>query len=590
MACNMTPVSVNLDNWIAGGDGKVRGSDPLGLVGGGGDSAVAFKSFVYEANTANTTIDIVVERHPDLSLNLSGAAVATVTATDGFNSNGRYTALSEDITWLAGDVSDKTVQLTVPAQTLDGPFEVNLDLTPVSGCSVRKWEEGAALARVDDGSVYSLAYHVSPDDVNARDEPDAGTAAKPALSGYYLFQDIIFRTHPDVNKPVMIYFHAGNHTDSGPISWSSVREGYYPEIDGTREHPIKIQNYPGDTVSLANSVGFLIEDRKHLHIKGIDTGSHNNYVDYWTGKPEYLLFEDMTVSGFRSATGATNHAGFRIDWAGKSVIRNCNISDFKLDSGDYNGNLACILSYRSHNILIENCDLDDASAGIYHKVPPSYTASISTQNEQAFTVRNNKFGKLLESKLHFNTNASIQGNFIDALVYNNLFLGGTPGSEGIFAVPIDSVNAADGQVVNTGMLFYGNTLVDCIDLTASGFPVHHFNNAHRSVGSRMIRNARYQSEAADAFISYSDYNISTTITGLLRDTLGNVDDYSTKATWNAAPASTLLLEANPDSNSFEESPTFTNEGAGDYSLTNANAVSGLGGMPIGATGVVGVLP
>ena len=34
MACNMTPLAITISDWIAGGDGKVRGADPLGLLGG----------------------------------------------------------------------------------------------------------------------------------------------------------------------------------------------------------------------------------------------------------------------------------------------------------------------------------------------------------------------------------------------------------------------------------------------------------------------------------------------------------------------------------------------------------------------------
>ena len=579
----LSPFSENI---TADGSNNLVSSNPAG---GDGDlsSSVAFKSFVFEASTDDTTISIVVERHPDLDMNFAGSAVATVTASDGFNSAGRYTPLSENVSWSVGDVSSKTVYLTVPAQTLDGPFEANLDLTPVSGCSVRKWEEGAALARVDDGSVYSLAYHVSPDDPNARDETDAGTVGKPALSGYYLLRNIV-RPHPDVTKPVMIYFHTGSYTDSGSAPPYSSKFGYYPEIDGTREHPIKIQNYPGDTVSLANSIGFLLEDRQHVHLKGFDTGTHSNYITHWVQPTaNYIIVEDFTVAGFRAASGSENFAGVRIDFAGNTVIRNCDISDYKQDNGDYNHNLSPIISYRSYNVLVEHCDFDDAAAGIYMKLPPSQ----DTAGEQGWTIRRNKFGSLLVAKVLYTNNVVSLGYFDSTLLYQNLMLGGVGG--------VDRISESNDLVQDEGIVasvlplhFYNNTVVDCGNYDWSGQLVNHYNNAFRSTATRMIKNLSdvNRIEADGSIINFSDFNLSNIISGTILSTGPVTEDYATKAAWNAATAGTRLLTANPDSNSFLEAATFANEGAGDYTITNANAAgNGLGGLDIGATSNVGIV-
>ena len=463
------------------------------------------------------------------------------------------------------------MQLSVPAQTLDGPFEVNLALIPISGCTVRKWEEGAAVVRVDDGSVYSLAYHVSPDDVNAEDAVDAGTLSKPCLSGYYLFQQLL-KNHPDPTKPVMIYFHAGDYIDTGFIDWSTVRTGYYPEIDGTLEHSVKIENYPGDTLN-SFLVGFLIEDRNHVHIKGFDLGSNRITAQVWVGKPEFLRFEDITIAGIRAATGSGNLGGIRLDDVGYTVIRNCNISDFKLDDLSLNHNLSPILTYKAHNILVEECILDDAAAGIYLKKPPAET---HTYGEQAWTVRYNTFGSLLSKKIEANNNVVQDGRFDDFLIYSNTFLGAVG-----FSIVWDAANSSDG-IEESGKLFvYNNTMVDCSGVQAGGHTLYHFNNAYRNSGSYLTSNSSSFGDLEGSYIAYSDYNISDVIAGYLRDGTDTLLDYPDKTTWNAAPASNRLLTANPDSNSFLESATFTNAGAGDYTITNANAANGFGGMRIG---------
>ena len=552
-------------------------------------SAVAFKSFVFETNTDDTTISIVVDRHPDLDMNFAGSAVATVTASDGFNSAGRYTALSSNVSWGVGDVSSKTVSLVIPAQTLDGVFEVNLDLTPVSGCSVRKWEEGAALARVDDGSVCSFGYHIDPSDPAARDELDAGTAVKPALSSYYFWQDIIYRTHPDPNAPFIVYYHNGSYTDSGNIKWSSSRQGHYPEIDGTREHPVKIQNYPGDTVDFTNSVGFLIEDRQHVHFKGFNTGPHNNKTNHWAlPTANYLLFEDFIGAGIGAPTGTNNLAAFFLNYTGNTVIRNCHITDVKLDDGNYNHNLAPILSYGAYNVLVESCYFNDAGSAIYQKIPPR----AETLGEQAFTIRSNEFGPLLSSSLAFTNGAAWGGGHYDSvLVYNNLMVGGGAGLDEVCESE-DLVQ--DDAIVSTvlPMHFYNNTLVDIDTAFWSGHLVNFYNNAIRASGSRMIQNLRYGSKATanGSIINYSDYNLSDVISATIISTGPVTTDYATKATWNAAVVGERLLTASPDSNSTLQAATFTNEGGGDYTVTNAAAVSsGYAGMPIGADSNVGIV-
>ena len=551
-------------------------------------TSVAFKSFVYETNIANTTIDIVVERHHTLDLSFSGAAVATVTASDGFNSSGRYTALSSNVSWSAGDVSSKTVTLTIPAQTLDGHFEVELDLVPVSGCTVRKWEEGAAIARVDDGSVCSFGWHIDPSDPAARDELDAGTAAKPALSSYYFWQDIIFRTHPDPNAPFIVYYHTGNYTDTGLIRWSSVQKGHYPEINGTREHPVKIQNYPGDTVSLANSIGFRLNDKQHVHIRGFDTGTHSNYIDHIAASStsNFIRIEDLTVSGFRAATGAVNYAGIRMDFTGNTVIRNCSITDYKLDSGALNHNLCPILSYSAYNVLVENCFFDDAQGGIYMKLPPRQV----TVGEQGWTIRNNKFGPLLASKIIFTNNTVDPGAFDSVLFYNNLFIGGGASFERI----MESNDLAQDVAIVASTLpsqFYNNTMVDCDDFYWTGLNMSHYNNAYRSTANRMlITSLSSQADKDGSIIAYSDYNISNVISGTIIESGPTTSDYATKTAWNAATQSTRLPTASPDTNSTLEAATFTSEGASDYTLTNTSAAAGgKEGMPIGANSNVGLL-
>lgn len=552
-----------------------------------GNSAVVFSSFVFETNAADTTISITVERHPDLDLNLDGTSSVRVDASNGFNSAGRYTALSQTLSWTSGDVADKTATLTIPAQTLDGPFEVNLDLVPLTGCTVRKWEEGTALARVDDGSVYSLAYHISPDDVNAADTLDAGTASKPTLSGYYLFQNII-RTHPDITKPVMVYFHAGNHTDSGSAPpWGS-KYGYYPEIDGTREHPIKIQNYPGDTVDLTNSIGFLIEDRQHLHIKGFTTGPHDNTIDHWADdSANFIILEDFIGSGRRAATGAVNYATFRIDYTGNAVIRNCNITDFKLDNGSYNANLAPILSYGAYNVLVERCYFNDAAVGIKMKIPPTG----DTLGEQGWTIRKNEFGPLLEERIGWTNGAGWGGGHFDSvMMYQNLMHGGGSGLERISY----SADLVQDEAIIASTLpsqFYNNTLVDIGDYDWSGHLISHYNNAYRSTASRLLVNVPYDSKigAAGSIINYSDYNLSNVISATIKSAGPVTEDYATKTAWNAAVVGSRLLTANPDSNSYLETATFTNEGGGDYTITNANASgSGLANLDIGAKSSVGL--
>lgn len=50
MACNMTPIIIAISNWISGGDGKVRGNDPSGLLGYGEPEGA-----VYVSTTGNDT-------------------------------------------------------------------------------------------------------------------------------------------------------------------------------------------------------------------------------------------------------------------------------------------------------------------------------------------------------------------------------------------------------------------------------------------------------------------------------------------------------------------------------------------------------
>ena len=69
-----------------------------GVIPAPATSAAVFKSFIFEAATANTTVDIVVQRHPSLDMTFSGVATVQVVATNGVKSDGRDTALSETVT------------------------------------------------------------------------------------------------------------------------------------------------------------------------------------------------------------------------------------------------------------------------------------------------------------------------------------------------------------------------------------------------------------------------------------------------------------------------------------------------------------
>jgi hypothetical protein len=133
-------------------------------------------------------------------------------------------------------------------------------------------------------------------------------------------------------------------------------------------------------------------------------------------------------------------------------------------------------------------------------------------------------------------------------------------------------------------------LVDIGDYDWAGHLITLYNNAYRSTATRLVRNITDTTkvDAQGSIINYSDYNLSNIVSGTLNSTGPTTTDYATKTAWNAATVGTRLLTASPDSNSILETATFTNEGGGDYTLTNSSAAAGgYEGLSIGADSNVG---
>ena len=602
-----------------------------------GYGAAAFRSTVYVYdNTANgntlssdTTITATIERHPDLLGRLSGAMQILVRtrAQDaegdaGFNSRGRYTPISgQVISWSDGDITPKTVDLTFPAQTLNGFHEVELELYSTNatlGTTRTRFDrEAQTTCRMETGQrIVSdsavLAYHVDPVNGNAT---GAGTFADPTTTVEYLTQTVL-SSHPDTTKSLIIYQHPDpTNKYSGEVNdtpWD-LRFG------GTATKPIKIEPLPGAAVdvsgasyknptSAANAQIWEFTDCPYIHL-GRPPLSANDVYDLgpgwvkYTGSSvefadgnDYSVFQGLDHHGYeewQSDGSIPGNMGGVFLHAGKGhVIRKSKFRDQRVLDGDgiNNHNISGIKCYYTGETIVEDCYFDDLGTASYCKNTPKQT----TLGDRAWVHRRNIFTKEVAHAIEYNRNEeSVQG-WHDITIYENVrfsentvrWASTTPG---IFTFTGNPGRPAQGGVfeLSDNLMMYNNTFE--IDQSISTHPVVNvrvFNNVFKETSKfadgYYITNSRYPQHAdeGESIIKTCDWNmVDTTLIGRIILNDGTITTYANSAAWQAASNEKLL--SYPDNNSFQEAITINASGV----CQNANATgNGFGGFNIGHDG------
>ena len=243
MACNMTPISVAISNWIAGGDGKVRGSDPGGLLGYA--DIVEMSMTLATAGRLGFYVDYselaTTGKHTFYVCRTHGSTGAV---SCGYSFGGdTNSGTSGTLNWADGEMDIKTITATVSSKSAgDHRMWALLD-TPTGGAALHHGVNTIAYGVIDDDTIAtSNAIFIDAD----AGVDGTGTEGSPFNNWYSARDAVLSSTRYIYIKGMMI----PDGTDAADMTVTVKNLEFTPEAFGgktTETERLVVRGWPGFT-------------------------------------------------------------------------------------------------------------------------------------------------------------------------------------------------------------------------------------------------------------------------------------------------------------------------------------------------------
>ncbi|MBV1870790.1 MAG: right-handed parallel beta-helix repeat-containing protein [Gammaproteobacteria bacterium] len=379
-----------------------------------------------------------------------------------------------------------------------------------------------------------------------------------------------------------VYVREGTYSEYAPIQGSSKVWGVRPKNSGTANGYISYIAYPGERVILDTnfqSACFTLYGIKYVRIEGFEMRNCSG-AGIWvrsgsSTENSHLVLNANHIHGINDSAGR-NVAGIRMDHVGYSTISNNIIHNVRV-GGEHNGNAAGVLSYRMHNVIIENNEFFDIFSGIFHKAP-------ANEVRKSGIFRKNLFHDTSRA-IYINTNETISGYHNGTEVNHNVVY-----ESGRFIY--DHTHQAKTQ--NTGLKVYNNTIIGT-EFGIRGFDKVEFYNNILVDGAGV--STTYQSHVFSSpdtrkapSILLSDHNLySADFEARVGVYSGDEKKFSSLKSWQDSSSGGALYTidvsaSGADANSIIADPMFINKNLRDYRLQESSPARtmGVGGGAVGA--------
>jgi|GEM_PF-1736308 hypothetical protein len=417
-------------------------------------------------------------------------------------------------------------------------------------------------------------------DINSGSDSNDGRAVREGGSGPWRTVQHAAQT---LEAGQTVYIREGVYTEPDPIEGSTKAWGIRPANDGADGNLIRFLGYPGEKVVIDmkfQAPCIVLYGRKYVEISGLElTNCWQSGVWVMSGSGREnsdILISNNIIHGIDAGSG-TNVAAVRMDHVGNSRIQDNVMYNIRVAGVD-NANAAGVLSYRMHDVIINNNEIYDVYSGIFHKIP-------DYEGRKGGIFEKNLIHDV-KLAFYFNTNEGVpeQGIHYNTEIRHNVVYSTT-------AFIYETTDQSLGQ--NRGLKVYNNT-VDGGDISLRGFAdVEIFNNVFfRSGGISTIyqSDALSRSDRKTPSISYSDYNLFyPSFQGVIGLYSGSEVKAASLSEWQRIgyggdPFTLNVSAPGPDQNSIEKDPLFVGLNARDYRLTALSPAktSGRNGDNIGA--------
>lgn len=361
----------------------------------------------------------------------------------------------------------------------------------------------------------------------------------------------------------------GTYTELVPDLFpNEVKLGLKPQNSGTAGNPITYMAYPGHQPIIDQKnqgSGFYIEGKHYLTIDGFEIKSFSRagvWVNYGltqvAGSSHIIVKNNLIYDG----DGGGNVGGIKFDGVDSGLAQNNIIHTIRVNGDARQTNSACIHSYNMSNTIIENNELYNCGAGVYHKQAPL--------GREGVIIRYNIIHDIKRGAWYTNPGGlsppHINQQFHHNIVYNT--------GNCLHAKTKDIPEQSDGLKV------FSNTFDNC-SLQTDGFLNNEFyNNIYYMDDPDPFQRQLASEDGGTLFwesdIIYSDYNNyfpNFLITMGLFGT--NQADFRSLADWqnacvNGCPDTLSVAAPGPDQNGLAVDPQFVDRDNHNYKLLSTS--------------------
>ncbi|HRH26614.1 MAG TPA: right-handed parallel beta-helix repeat-containing protein [Parcubacteria group bacterium] len=383
----------------------------------------------------------------------------------------------------------------------------------------------------------------------------------------------------------IVIVNAGTYTGVGTNSRNEIL--YYQENNGTAGNPITFR--ANGTVNLTQTgAGAMIGSYRRNYIvwdgftineataaSVADTGPVTVYE--CTG----CVLQNLNINGNGDGNGRMdNHNGIRIEASNNITIKNNRIQNVYTDHNVYNG--ACVMTYSSQGLTIENNHFSECGSGVFIKGGPfgSQITNTSYIRYNLFeNVYENRGGDLSGGCIALHAGAPYSAS-APILIYQNIMK--NCGWAGVRIWAFDSTNPLNNP---TNAKIFNNVIDNATNgiwvtgglLTNAG---HQFwNNIITNTTGDAIAFGTTPSENVKSRFD-SEHNLFYSNSSIAQDAPGT---RYTLATWKA----TGQDSASPES--VNANPLFIGPSSNNYRLQSGSPASSLGRAIYGIGGVTGAV-
>jgi hypothetical protein len=366
-----------------------------------------------------------------------------------------------------------------------------------------------------------------------------------------------------------VYITAGTYTTAGPNS--RYDPAYNPANSGTADNPITFDAVGTVTLTLSSSVGPVIGayQRDYIIWKGFTineanaiSASDTGPVVFWESHNSKIL--NSTITGRGNINRGDNYTGVRIEDSQNITVKNNTISNFGPAEGH---NSACIMTYTSGGLLIENNDISGCGSSVFLKAN-TYVGIPTGNGHMATNIINKNYIHDAPGGINLHRTHQTTGQH---RVTQNIFknLTGVEGAVYLFVFGDAESDPNNSKVVNntiintpypfgvgtqltnpTGNIFWNNIIHTA---TGGAIRISWSNNNYASIA-----------EAQHDFEHNVYYNVANGITG---ESVASVSIANLKSVYSQDSANPATIT---------DDPLFTNYAGGVYTLQGGSPALTLG--------------